>query len=82
MTIIHKLIGVALIASAPFATPAFAQPVIDNPGNYAFFYPNADVLNPSRPTGAMAAQVLPDRNLGGLRLSMQPRHPRRAPSAK
>ena len=82
MTIIHKLIGAALIASAPFATPAFAQPVIDEPGNYAFFYPNADVLNPSRPTDAMAAQVLPDRNLGGLRLSAQPRHPGRAPSAK
>jgi hypothetical protein len=78
MTIIHKLIGVALIASAPFATPAFAQPVIDNPGNYAFFYPNADVLNPSRPTDAMAARVLPDR-LGGLRLSVQPRYPHRAP---
>ena len=78
MTIIHKLIGAALIASAPFATPAFAQPVIDNPGNYAFFYPNADVHNPSRPTDAMAARVLPDR-LGGLRMSVQSRHPRRAP---
>jgi len=78
MTIIHKLIGAALIASAPFATPAVAEPVIDNPGNYAFFYPNADVLSPSRSTNAMAARVLPDR-LGGLRLSVQPRHPRRAP---
>ena len=43
MTIIHKLIGAALIASAPFAKPALAQPVIDEPGNYAFFYPNVDV---------------------------------------
>ena len=77
MTIIHKLIGAALIASAPFATPAFAEPVIDNPGNYAFFNPNADVLNFSRPTDAMATQVLPDR-LRGLRLSVQLRHFRRA----
>jgi len=77
MTIIHKLIGAALIASAPFATPAFAQPVVDNPGNYAFFYPHDDVLNPS--TDARAARVLPDR-LSGLRMSVQPRHPRRAPS--
>ena len=82
MTISYKLIGAVLIASAPFATPAFAQAVIDEPGNYAFFYPNADVLNPSRPADAMAAQVLPDRNLGGLRLSLQPRRPRRASSAK
>jgi len=72
MTIIHKLIGAALIASAPFATPALAQPVIDDPGNYAFVYPNDDVLNPS-----MGARVLPDR-LRGLRMSVQPRHHRRA----
>jgi hypothetical protein len=78
MTIIHKLIGAALVASAPFATPAFAEPVIDNPGNYAFFYPNADVLNPSLPADTMAARVLPD-SLGGLRMSVQPRHPRHAP---
>jgi hypothetical protein len=51
--------------------------VVDNPGNYAFFYPHDDVLNPS--TDARAARVLPDR-LSGLRMSVQPRHPRRAPS--
>lgn len=83
MTIDYKkLIGAALIASAAFATPASAQAVIDEPGNFAFFYPNADVLNPSRPADAMAAQVSPDRNLGSLRLSVQPHRPRRASSAK
>jgi hypothetical protein len=49
MTKRHKLIGAALIESAPFTTQAFAQALIDEPGNYAFFYPNADVLNASRP---------------------------------
>lgn len=96
MTITSKLVRAVLIVSAQFATPAFAQAVIDEPGNYAFFHPNADVLNPSRPAGAnpidanpvdanpvdaMAAQ-LPGRNLGGLRLSVQPRHRHPAASAK
>jgi hypothetical protein len=40
------------------------------------------VLNPPRPMDSMAAQLSPDRNLGGMRLSVQPRHPRRASSAK
>jgi hypothetical protein len=56
--------------------------VVDNPGNYAFFYPHDDVLNPSLnpSTDARAARVLPDDRLSGLRMSVQPRHPRRAPS--
>jgi hypothetical protein len=82
MTISHTLIRAALIVSAQFATPVLAQAVIDEPGNYAFFHPSADVLNPPRPMDSMAAQLSPDRNLGGMRLSVQPRHPRRASSAK
>lgn len=86
MTTTSKLVRAVLIVSAQFATPAFAQAVIDEPGNYAFFHPNADVLNPSPPAdansiNAMAAQ-LTDRNPGGLRLSVQPRHRRPAASAK
>ncbi|WP_024520406.1 hypothetical protein [Bradyrhizobium sp. Tv2a-2] len=82
MTISHTLVRAALIVSAQFATPVLAQAVIDEPGNYAFFHPNADVLNPPRPTDAMAAQLSPDRNVGGLRLAVQPRHSRHASSAK
>ncbi len=82
MRITHVLVRAALIVSAQFATPVFAQAVIDEPGNYAFFHPNADVLNPPWPGNAMAAQLSPDRNLGGLRLSVQQRHPRRIHSAK
>jgi hypothetical protein len=55
-----KLIGAAAILSLTFATPVFAQAAIDEPGAFAFSYPNADVLNGGRPapaatTGAMAS---------------------------
>jgi hypothetical protein len=83
MTITHTLIRAALIVTAQFATPVFAQAVIDEPGNYAFFHPNADVLNPPWPGNATATQLSPDRNIiGGLRLSVQPRHRHGAASVK
>lgn len=84
MTITHKLIRAGLIVAAQFATPVFAQAVIDEPGNYAFFYPNRDVLNPPWPGDATTAhaQLAPDRNISGLQLSVQPRHPRRASAVK
>jgi hypothetical protein len=31
------------------ATPVFAQAAISEPGAYAFYHPNADVLNAGRP---------------------------------
>ena len=46
-----KLIGAAAILSM-IATPVFAQAAIDEPGAFAFSYPNADVLNGGRPTRA------------------------------
>jgi hypothetical protein len=54
-----KLICAAAILSM-IATPVFAQAAIDEPGAFAFSYPNADVLNGGRPTpaattGAMAS---------------------------
>jgi hypothetical protein len=56
--------------------------VIDEPGNYALLYPNADVLSASRPGKAMTSQASRYRGLGGLRLSVQSHRPRRALSAK
>jgi hypothetical protein len=35
-----------------FATPVFAQASIQEPGLFAFYYPNNDVLNGGRPTPA------------------------------
>ena len=47
-----KIFGTAAILSLIFATPVFAQAAIQEPGAFAFFYPNNDVLNGGRPTPA------------------------------
>jgi hypothetical protein len=55
-----KIIGAAAILSLAFATPVFAQAAIQEPGAFAFYYPNNDVLNGGRPTPAagLDAQTL------------------------
>jgi BA14K-like protein len=55
-----KMLGAAAILSMMIATPVFAQAAIQEPGAFAFYHPNADVLNGGRPTpaaglGAMAS---------------------------
>lgn len=52
-----KLLGAALILSAAVATPVAAQQAIQEPGAYAFYHPNGDVLNAgsSRPADALAS---------------------------
>ena len=47
-----KLFSAAAVLSLMFATPVFAQAAIQEPGMYAFYYPNNDVLNGGRPTPA------------------------------
>jgi hypothetical protein len=47
-----KVLGAAAILSLTFATPVFAQAAIQEPGAFAFYYPNNDVLNGGRPTPA------------------------------
>jgi BA14K-like protein len=47
-----KIFRTAAILSLMFATPAFAQAAIQEPGAFAFYYPNNDVLNGGRPTPA------------------------------
>jgi hypothetical protein len=47
-----KVFGAAAILSLMFATPVFAQAAIQEPGAFAFYYPNNDVLNGGRPTPA------------------------------
>src|SRR5256714_12563374 len=47
-----KIFGAAAILSLMFATPVFAQAAIQEPGAFAFYYPNYDVLNGGRPTPA------------------------------
>jgi hypothetical protein len=47
-----KMLGAAAILSLMSATPVFAQAAIQEPGAFAFYYPNNDVLNGGRPTPA------------------------------
>ena len=69
-----KIFGAAALLSAAFATQAFAQAAISEPGAFAFYHPNADVLNAGRggppPAGAFA--YVPERgDLAGLRPSVR-----------
>jgi hypothetical protein len=53
-----KTLAAALVLSAASATTAFAQAAIQEPGAYAFYHPNGDVLHAGWPrpaTDAMAA---------------------------
>ena len=52
-----KILGAAAILSLTFATPVFAQAAIQEPGAFAFYYPNNDVLNGGRPTPAAGMGV-------------------------
>jgi hypothetical protein len=46
------MLSAAAILSLISATPVFAQAAIQEPGLFAFYYPNNDVLNGGRPTPA------------------------------
>jgi hypothetical protein len=54
-----KTIAVAGLLSMLAAAPAFAQEAIQEPGAFAFFYPNLDVLNGGAPTPAYRMEGLP-----------------------
>ena len=47
-----RIFSTAAVLSLMFATPIFAQAAIQEPGAFAFYYPNNDVLNGGRPTPA------------------------------
>lgn len=47
-----NIFSTAAILSLMFATPVFAQEALQEPGAFAFYYPNNDVLNGGRPTPA------------------------------
>jgi hypothetical protein len=55
-----RILSAAAILSMAIAPPLFAQAAIQEPGAFAFYHPDADVLNAGRPApaetmGAMAA---------------------------
>jgi hypothetical protein len=54
-----KTLGAAAVLSMMIATPLFAQAAIGEPGAFAFYHPDADVLNAGRPTPAASGAVAP-----------------------
>ena len=53
-----KIFSAAAIVSLMSATPVFAQAAIQEPGAFAFYYPNNDVLNGGRPTPAAGPNAM------------------------
>ena len=60
-----KILGAAAVLSMMMATPLFAQAAIQEPGAFAFYHPNADVLNGGRPTPAAALGAMASVPFGG-----------------
>jgi hypothetical protein len=56
-----KSLGAAAMLSLIFATPVFAQAAIQEPGAFAFYYPNYDVLNGGQPTPAARMDAIAGR---------------------
>jgi hypothetical protein len=74
----YRILGVAAFLSAAVATPALAE-VIQEPGAYAFVYPNGDLgLGYSKPTDAMAQTMR--RDTAAMRMSVPAHRAHRAPA--
>ena len=65
-----KLFSAALILSATMAaavaSQAFAQEAIQEPGNYAFFHPDGDLLHANAPSPAPDAMAMIPAGSGKL----------------
>src|SRR4030088_1793418 len=60
-----KIFGAAAILSMMIATPVFAQAAVQEPGAFAFYHPDADVLNSGRPTPAETTGAMASMPFGG-----------------
>jgi hypothetical protein len=74
-----KLFGAALILTAIIA-PASAQQAASEPGAYAFYHPNNDVLNGGAPTPAsgMAAPSTYGNAMAQMQMAVKPHRARHA----
>jgi hypothetical protein len=59
-----KILSAVAIMSAITVAPVFAQAAIQEPGAFAFYHPDADVLNGGRPTPAAAADAMASVRFG------------------
>jgi hypothetical protein len=71
--------GALAVLSALVATPALAQRMIDEPGMYAFYHPNADPNTASAPADAMARDLSGGNHAVTMKMKMRNRYvqPRR-----
>ena len=56
---LFRTLAAATLLSAVTLTPVFAQAAIPEPGLFAFYHPNADVLNGGAPTPEAALASAP-----------------------
>jgi hypothetical protein len=80
-----KLLGAAALMATSIATPALAQHMIEEPGMYAFYHPNADLgIGTTRPApDAMASEQFRNSgSMGRLRMQSRPALARRAQTVK
>jgi hypothetical protein len=67
-----KLFGAALVLSAIAMVPVSAQEAIQEPGAYAFYHPNGDVLRSGAPSSSNAmAQSLRSDAVAGTQMSVR-----------
>jgi hypothetical protein len=67
------IVATTLLAVVGGGQPAFAQAAISEPGAYAFYHPDADVLNAGRPVYSDSANA--SANERGSRIDGQARTP-------
>jgi hypothetical protein len=67
------LIGAAALLAAASATQAFAQAAIQEPGLYAFYHPDGDLLHALPPHAAASPQM----TTGAMAEMRSPAHARR-----
>lgn len=60
-----KILRAAAFLSMMTATPVFAQAAIQEPGAFAFYHPDADVLHAGRPTPAETGGAMASVPFGG-----------------
>jgi hypothetical protein len=74
-----QILGAAALLSALIATPSLAQPVIDEPGSFAFFHPDGDLgIGSTPPASAFAMAPLPSSGvMMKMKMRAHPAHVRR-----
>ena len=68
-----KLVGAALVLAAFVAVPVSAQQAVQEPGAYAFYHPNGDVLNAGGPRPAPASGFTqPADSMAQMQMTVRP----------